>query len=154
MNHPALDQFETSPRTLKEAAQGLARTELLAHPVPGTWSIQEIVIHLVDSDLVFTDRMKRVIAEENPPLMAFSENQWAGGLFYAEQSVEDALLMLELNHRQMARVLRKLPDSALGRKGTHNQAGEKTLLQLIESANNHIEHHLKFLREKRKMLGK
>jgi hypothetical protein len=108
----------------------------------------------VDTDFVITDRMKRVIAEENPPLMAFDENKWTANLHYTEQSVEDALALLELNHRQMARLLRKLPDDALNRKGVHNEVGEKTLRQLLEAASTHLLHHLKFARDKKKMLAK
>jgi len=154
MNHSAIEQYEQKPHVVNEAVKNLMKDQLLAHPVPGTWSIQEIVIHLVDSDLVFADRMKRVIAEENPTLIGFDEAKWAAAMGYADQSFQNALAMLDLNHKQMARILHKLPEEALQRKGTHNQAGEITLLQLIEGANNHIEHHLKFLREKRKMLGK
>ena len=35
-----------------KAIQGLDRADLLAFPVPGTWSIQQIVLHMMDSDLI------------------------------------------------------------------------------------------------------
>ena len=58
--------------------------DLLAYPVPGSWSIQEIVIHLVDSDLILADRMKRIIAEDNPTLIGFDETQFTRNLHYNE----------------------------------------------------------------------
>ena len=38
---------------------------MLAFPIPGTWSIQQIIMHLMDSDLIASDRMNfaKVIAE-------------------------------------------------------------------------------------------
>ena len=62
---------------LADAVRGLRREDLQAHPVPGKWSIQQVVIHLMDSDLVTTDRMKRVIAEDNPTLLAYDEEKFA-----------------------------------------------------------------------------
>ena len=52
----------------------------------------------------------------------------------------------------MARVLRSLPDAALDRKGTHNEAGPLTLRQIFEKSVTHLEHHLKFAGDKRKMV--
>ena len=42
--------------------RGLTAQELNSFPVPGTWSVQQVIFHLMDSDLICSDRMKRVIA--------------------------------------------------------------------------------------------
>ena len=38
----------------------------VAFPVPGKWSVQQLVMHMLDSDLVAGERMKRIIAEPRP----------------------------------------------------------------------------------------
>jgi hypothetical protein len=48
-----------------------------AFPVPGTWSIQQIVLHMMDSDLIASDRMKRVIAEDRPTLIGYNETAFS-----------------------------------------------------------------------------
>ncbi|HEY7117223.1 MAG TPA: DinB family protein [Tepidisphaeraceae bacterium] len=155
MDYRALiDQFEGGGGRVKAAIAGLSREELLAFPVPGTWSIQQIVLHLQDADLIAIDRMKRIIAEERPLLIGFDENKFVSNLFYAEQSAVDAAQMLDLARRQFARVLRKLPDTAWGRVGIHNERGKMTLGEMLESYTKHLEHHLKFAIEKRAKLGK
>lgn len=154
MNHPMLNQYETAATGLRELIAGLSKDQLLAHPVPGTWSVQENVCHIVDTDLVIADRMKRVIAEDNPTLLAFDENRWTAHLAYAAQDATDAVTLLDANHRQMARVLRALPDSAMDRNGTHNQAGPLTLRDLFEKSVTHLEHHLKNALAKRNIIQK
>ena len=154
MDRSLIDQYVKGSDDLQMAVRGLGREDLLAYPVPGTWSIQEIVIHLADSDLVISDRMKRVIAEDNPQLIGFDESKFVKNLHYAEQSVEDAVRLFELNRSQMGRVLAKLPDSAFSRKGTHNERGPMTLEDLVRGAVNHLAHHLKFIVDKREKLGK
>jgi uncharacterized damage-inducible protein DinB len=149
-----LDNFEAAPATLSKAIAGLSREDLLAFPVPGTWSIQQIVLHLADTEQVFADRMKRVIAEDNPTLLSFDENLWASHLNYDGQSAQDACALLGLTRRQMACILRALPDSAFDRKGMHSVAGAMTLGELVAKDVKHLEHHLKFIIEKRQKLGK
>src|SRR6476620_8962199 len=81
-NKSLIDQFETGGQKVKAAIAGLSREDLLAFPVPGTWSIQQIVLHIVDSDLVLSDRMKRVIAEDKPLLIGYDESKFAARLHY------------------------------------------------------------------------
>lgn len=154
MDQALVDRYEAGADTLRRAAAGLTDADFAAVPVPGKWSLRQLVVHLADSDLVMADRMKRVIAEDHPSLLAFDENKWTAELKYDAQSAADAVELLALNRKQMARVLRQLPDSALDRWGTHSVTGRKSLRELIDGAVRHLDHHLTFLYEKRTKLGK
>jgi uncharacterized damage-inducible protein DinB len=149
VNRERIDQYEQGGARLRNAVAGLKRDNLLARPADGSWSIQQIVIHLQDSELVFADRMKRVIAEENPPLIGYDQSRFVQALFCDDQSADDAVAIVELNRRNMARILRKLPDAAYSRIGTHNERGPLTLEQLVAGATQHLAHHLKFIDKKR-----
>jgi uncharacterized damage-inducible protein DinB len=154
MNRDLIDKFEDGGRKLAKAVEHLDRNDLLAVPIPGKWSIQQLVIHVLDSDLVLADRMKRVIAEDNPTLQAFDESLWLKNLHYELQSAPAAIELFALNRRMVTEVLRLLPDEAFSRKGVHSERGEMTLEQILKGAVEHLEHHLKFLYEKREKLGK
>jgi len=154
MDRKVIEDYEKGGDDLRMAVRGLTREDTLAFPVPGTWSIQQLVIHLLDSDLVMADRMKRVIAEDNPALLAFDENKWVKNLFYEEQSIEDAVTLFETNRRNLARVLKKLPDSAFDRVGVHNERGPLKLSDLVAFCVTHLKHHMKFLVDKREKMGK
>jgi uncharacterized damage-inducible protein DinB len=149
-----IDQFEAGGAKVKAALAGLSRDDLLAVPVPGKWSIQQVIVHLQDSDLVAIDRMKRIIAEDVPLLIGFDENDFVKNLHYDEQSADLAAQTLDLARRQLARVLRKLPDAAWSRFGVHNQRGKITLAETLELYTKHLERHLGFVTEKRAKLGK
>lgn len=153
-----IDQYEVGGERLRNAVKELTREDMLCVPDPklnvGMWSIQQVVIHLVDSDLVLADRMKRVIAEDNPQLIGYDETRFAQNLFYNEQPVEESVQLLDLNRKHMVRILRKLPQSAFSRKGQHNERGPVTLSQLLEMSVKHLEHHIKFIVNKREAYGK
>lgn len=135
------------------ATAGLSEARTKATPGPGAWSIAQLVGHLLDSDLVFADRMKRLIAEENPTLQSFDEQLWVERLNSAETPVEEAVIFLAANHQWMTRILRRLSEQDFDRTGTHTIRGAVSLAQVLSMASGHIDHHLKFLYAKRDNLG-
>jgi DinB superfamily len=154
MNRDLIESYAAGGEILRQAAQGLSRDDLIAHPGPGDWSIHELVIHLADSDAISIDRMKRILTEDNPTLLYADETAYVDRLLPNEQSLEDALTLFDLGRRQWSRVLRKLPDDAFARQGSHNRAGVVTLGGMVESYTRHVEKHLVFLKAKRQRLGK
>jgi hypothetical protein len=154
MTPELIDEFERSPARLRASTEGLTDAELKARPVPGKWSILEVVVHIADSDAIAIDRMKRMLIEDNPPLLYADETAYVQKLFTHDQSLEDALLLLEIGRRQFARVLRKLPPEAFARTGAHNKSGTKTVGGMVQGYINHIDEHMPFIAEKRAALGK
>jgi uncharacterized damage-inducible protein DinB len=159
MNDSSLiEQYELGPEKLAHAVQGLTAEDLLQVPDPdagvGLWSIQQVVLHLADAEMAFADRMRRVIAEENPPLVAWDETRFAKNLFYEQQSAGDAVKLIELTRRNLVKVLRQLPPGAFERFGTHSQRGRQTLREIISTDVQHLEHHVGFIVNKRERFGK
>jgi uncharacterized damage-inducible protein DinB len=154
MNRQAIEDFVTCSARLREAVAGLSREDVTARPGPGDWSILEVVLHLTDSDSIAIDRMKRILTEENPPLLYADETAYVERLFSHDQSLEDAVTLFEVGRRQFARVLRKLPDAAFERRGTHNRRGPVSVGELVKSYVGHVDHHLEFVHKKRAKLGK
>jgi uncharacterized damage-inducible protein DinB len=153
MNRDLVERYAAGAGTLAPAIAGLSRQQLNAFPVPGTWSIQQIVLHLMDSDLIAADRMKRVAAENEPTLIGYDETAFAHKLFYEELDPRLACEIFEKNRLLTAEILRRLPDAAFARTGNHNERGKLTLADLVETYSGHLEHHLKFVHDKRRMLG-
>ncbi|MCI0701061.1 MAG: DinB family protein [Planctomycetia bacterium] len=154
MDRSIIEAYAAGPAKLRKAVAGLTREELTARPGPGKWSILEVVIHLADSDAISIDRMKRILTEDNPPLLYADETAYVDRLFTHDQELEDALVLMEVGRRQWARVLRLLPDEAFTRTGQHNRSGTVTLARVVTGYVNHIDDHLKFILGKRENLGK
>jgi uncharacterized damage-inducible protein DinB len=154
MDRQLIETYAADAETLGKSIAGLLLEDLLAHPVPGTWSIQQIVLHMVDSDLILADRMKRIIAEDKPLLMGFDEAKFAARLHYDAVDPHLACDIFAKNRQWMAAILRRLSDEDFQRAGIHSERGLITLADFVGIATKHLHHHLKFLREKRKLLGK
>ena len=105
-----LDQYAAGGEQLRQSIAGLSPEQLKAFPVPGTWSIQQIVIHMMDSDLIGADRMKRVAAEDREPtLIGYDETAFVRELSYHELDPNKAIEVFDLNRQLTAEALRRLP---------------------------------------------
>lgn len=154
MDRTHIANFASQADELKAWIAGLTREQLNAHPVPGTWSIQQVVFHTLDSDLVATDRMKRIIAMDLPLLMNYDESRYAGLLSYDKRDASRACDLFASNRRYTAELLALLPDDAFERQGVHSVRGLITLESLITGYIEHVIHHRKFIVAKRQALGK
>jgi uncharacterized damage-inducible protein DinB len=148
-----IDAYLAGPVQLRQAVAGMTPEQLRARPVAGKWSTLEVVCHLADFDPILADRMKRIIALDNPPLIGADENRFAAVLAYHERDVEEELTIIDKTRSQVARILRTLPASALARIGTHNERGPRTLEHMLQTTINHIPHHVQFILEKKVHLG-
>lgn len=149
----AIAAYESGPAKLRAACAGLTHAQMHTRIAPGTWSIAENAVHLLDSDLASTHRKRRIVAEDNPLLVAYDENAFIANLPSDRTDLAEVLDLFDANRRFTARWLRTLPSEAFARTGVHTQRGKVSLLQIVEIYANHVDHHLKFVADKRRNLG-
>jgi uncharacterized damage-inducible protein DinB len=147
------EQYASGPALVRQAVAGLSREQVIARPIEGKWSTLEVVGHLADFEIVFVDRLTSVIAENEPTLPGRDEQKYATRLAYHQRDLEEQLRLIESCRGHVVRILKTLGDADLARKGNHTEAGPLTLEQLLGRIINHIQHHVKFIHEKRKALG-
>lgn len=148
-----IDEYAAGPAQLQAAVADMTGEQLRSAPVPGKWSTQQVVCHISDFEPVYADRMKRVIAEDQPPLRGGDPDLFAARLAYDARCVEEELRLIDSVRRHTARILRTLPAEAFARTGVHSTDGLLTLGTLLQRITNHVPHHIRFIAEKRAALG-
>ena len=143
-----LKQYENGPDLLKTAVAGVREDQFDQAPVPGKWSIRQVVCHIADFEPVYADRMKRVLVEDNPTMFGGDPDVFAAGLHYDKRSVHEELELISVVRRQMAVILRNTDVEDFQRTGVHSEAGPLTLETLLERITRHIPHHLTFIEAK------
>src|ERR1700674_645183 len=94
-----IDDYLDGTKALRASVSGLTRDQLLARPVAGKMSTLEVVCHVADFDPIVADRMKRVIAEDNPTLLGADENRFLAALAYHDRDLEEELTIIEMTRR-------------------------------------------------------
>jgi hypothetical protein len=151
-----IDDYLGGIGTLRRAVSGMTPEQLVDRPIPGRWSTLEVVCHLADFEPIYAERMKRVIATDRPLLLAAGREQFARTLAYHGRDVGDELALIDLTRRQMARILRSMPEETWDRVGVYQRENHeelRSLRRLLEMITGHIPHHASFIAEKRRALG-
>ncbi len=154
MDRTQIEIYAAGGRKMTQAFAGLSRDDLLAVPIPGTWSLQQIAIHLMDSDLIASDRMKRIAAMDKPLLIGYDETAFNLLPGICELDATQACEIFEQNRQLTAVILRNLPDASFERYGIHNEIGRITLAEMVDKYISHLNGHLQFVATKRALLRK
>lgn len=138
-----LERFRRGGELIAVVSTGAAGPELDYSPQPGAWTVRQIVCHLADAEIVGADRFRRVIAEENPTIIAYDEKAWAEKLDYHRRKLSQAIETFRRVRAENYELLKELPPETYQRKGTHNQRGELSLYDLLRIYAEHSESHAK-----------
>jgi uncharacterized damage-inducible protein DinB len=148
-----IHRYEQGATAPARALDNLSPHHLTAFPIPNTWSIQQVILHLMDSDLIASERMKRTIAMDRPLILAYDETLFTQRLHYHQLDPHAAAALFKLNRTMTAALLRALPPDAWSRTLIHSERGLETLEHLVRGYCDHLDHHLAFIAAKRRALG-
>jgi uncharacterized damage-inducible protein DinB len=151
------DAFDAAPGRIEAALDGLSEEELRARPIPGKWSIHQIVLHLTDSECLGAVRIRQALGDDRARFPGYDEKVWASALRYEERSPAFRSLALGLfaAHREISSELfaAARPED-WKREGIHPEWGAVTLRQLLELYADHGERHLDQILERRRLIGR
>ena len=148
-----IDSYAAGPRLLRQAVAETPASGWNLAPVPGRWSIKQVVCHLADAEIAYADRMKRVIAEDCPTFFELDPNVLLPSLHCEARPWEKELTLIESVRIHMLPILRCCTPDDFRRAGVHSTEGSMTLLVLLERITQHIPHHLVFIEEKLRAMG-
>jgi hypothetical protein len=136
-----LERYRRGPELLAAVLTGVYGEEEDFVIAPGKWSIRQIVAHVADAELVGAHRMRQVIAEEHPTLIAFDQDAWTRNLDYARRKPKQSLETFRRLRAENYELLKELPAEAFERAGNHTENGPMTLGRLVEGYASHAESH-------------
>jgi uncharacterized damage-inducible protein DinB len=113
--------------------------ELCWSPAAGMWSVQQVAVHLLDTEMVYGVRIRKILSEENPPLIAYEQDLWAAACTEGRdpERVMQAFELLRADNIGLFRA--SLP--RLGRTGQHPHYGTLSAHDLIMHLSPHDEKH-------------
>jgi hypothetical protein len=144
-----LERFRRGAELVAVAITGAAGPEFDFKPEPGKWSVRQIVAHLADAEAVTVIRFRRVIAEDNPTLIAWDQNALAEKTDYQKRKPSQALETMRILRADNYELLKGLAPEVYSRAANHTERGRLTLLDLLRGSAEHAESHAAQIREVR-----
>lgn len=126
-------------------------SEILNRPEsPGKWSVTGVIAHLADSDLVWSNRLRFVLAEDRPPLVGYDQDLWADRLRYDGREAREEHSLFRVVRAANLGLLGRLEPTDLARVGIHAERGEESVGHMIQL---YAGHDLVHLAQARRILG-
>ena len=116
-------------------------------PAPDQWSVNEILVHMKDSEANGVLRLHKLVAEPGSTLMTYDPHIWSSVLDYQNQDVDDALQIFRLLQRTTYRLLKTLPNEAWGRSVVHPEENEPYTMEMwLNIYTEHVPEHCEQLK--------
>jgi hypothetical protein len=141
-------QYRDGYAALAEALLKITPEELDARQAPGRWSTREIVHHLADSEMTSAVRLRRLLAEERPPIQGYDQDVFARRLHY-DRPHEASLELFRCVRQATAELLERLEPAEWLREGTHSESGRYTVETWLQIYADHAHKHARQIREAR-----
>jgi DinB superfamily len=141
--HDPLAVLRDTPPSLARTLEQLGPQAVRIPEAPGKWSVNEVLQHLADSELVFGWRIRLVLAHERPAITGYDQDRWADRLRYADADPAEAIERFTVLRRANLALLERASAEDLRRVGVHAERGEETLAHIIRLYAGHDLLHLR-----------
>ena len=122
---PPLEILSMTASRLREATRGLSKSQLARREAPDKWSINHVLRHLADSEIVWGWRMRMALAHDRPPITGYDQDAWADKLGYGDADAEESVREFDVLRAGNLRLLRNATSDDMKRVGVHAERGEE-----------------------------
>jgi hypothetical protein len=124
-------------------------TEQQANTVhrPYTWTVKQVIGHMIDSERIFGCRALRFARNDSQPLPGFDEVPYAENANFSVYPIGELVAEFEHLRRSHISFFRYLEDKAWGRSGNANDS-MISVRGLAYVMAGHARHHLQILRKR------
>jgi uncharacterized damage-inducible protein DinB len=144
------------PARIARAVAGLTSTQARKRPAPGKWSIQEIIGHLMDTEVIYAYRWHMAFAQSGSPIQGYDQELWIREENYRHRKwrVKEMLEHITNLRRATLYYLERLPrGTADTRYGMHSERGKETVRRTQELIAGHDINHLEQIKAIRRKFG-
>jgi len=121
---PAQTQADLADQ-LEEVVQE-AGPRLRTRPIPGEWSVMEVLAHILDAEIVLAGRYRWILAQDEPPLVGYDQDLWVERLHRSGEDPKEMLAMLRILKRSHIALWTRTSPSDRARVGIHSERGPES----------------------------
>ena len=145
-----LAQYANGPTQLEAVLNSLTETELNLATTMDSWTIRQIVHHIVDGDDIWKMGIKAALGNQEG-LLSFQwywdkpQTEWAENWKYASRPIEPSLALLRANRGHMVELIQQIPDAwerSIRVKWPQRAEERITVGDVIEMQTRHILGHI------------
>jgi hypothetical protein len=140
-------------KKLERLIKGVPAAKLRKRPAPDRWSVNEILAHLSETEIVGGFRMRLILGAPGTPIVAFDQDAWVVSGHYDKRDARKSLEQFRVLREGNLRLLKSLTAEQWKHFGMHAERGQETIERIAAMFAghdlNHIEQIERILKEKK-----
>lgn len=142
ISSPLTERLKNQHKIIASLIINLNNRQIQQQPISGKWSIHENIAHLAKYQPVFIDRLRKIIALDNPGFDAYKAENDDEFEIYCAFTTYELLKKISADREIIYQLFHHLPADKLQRTGMHPKFGKLTVPEWVEFFLLHESHHL------------
>ena len=130
-------------KKLERIIKGLATAKLRKRPAPDKWSVNEILAHLADTEIVVSFRMRMILGAPGTPIAAVDQDSWVTSGHYEKRDPRKSVEQFRVVREANLALLKSLTPQQWQHHGMHSERGQETIDQIVRMYAGHDINHLR-----------
>src|SRR5271154_3746816 len=131
-----------APRKLERLIKGVPAAKLRKRPAPNKWSVNEIVAHLADVEIVVGFRMRLILGAPGTPIAAFDQDSWVISGHYEKRDPRKSVEQFRVAREANLALLKSLAPEQWKHYGMHAERGQESIEHFVRLIAGHDLNHL------------
>lgn len=126
---------------LARLIEGVSSADLRRRPAPDKWSVNEILAHLADAEIVGAFRMRFILGAPGAPVVAYDQDAWAVSGHYERRDPRKSLEQFRVVREGNLALLDSLEREQWQHYGMHSERGRESIEHIARMFAGHDINH-------------
>lgn len=131
---------------IEQEIAGLSEEQLRWKGSPESWSVTEVLSHLVDHSIVVSFRIRDILAGSEVRLPAFNQDAWVSGQKANEGHAKDILIAARALVQYNSLLFNRLTDEEWNKAGINAKGDPVAIATIVPAFVAHVTNHLAQIR--------
>ena len=127
---------------LERLIEGVSTSELRKRPAADKWSVNEIVAHLADAEIVTGFRLRFILGAPGTPITAYEQDSWVTSGHYEKRDPRKSVEQFRVVREANLALLKSLTPEQWKHYGMHSERGQETIERIVRMTAGHDMNHL------------
>lgn len=132
---------------LAQLIKGVPLTRLRKPPAPGKWSVNDIVAHLADGEIVGGFRLRLILGAPGTPIVAYDQDAWVTSGHYDKRDPWKSVEQFRVLRDGNLELLQSLEPGQWTHYGVHSERGQESIEHTVRMFAAHDINHLQQIAE-------
>jgi hypothetical protein len=130
-------------KKLERLIKGVSAAKLRKRPAPDKWSVNEILAHLADAEIVGGFRMRLILGAPGTAVAPFDQDSWVISGHYSKRDARKSVELFRTVREANLALLKSLTPEQWKHYGIHAERGQESIEHIVRMFAGHDLNHLK-----------